>query len=64
LPGALELVGRYRVSKEMVQVNVTIFKGEKEIVKLTVEGSSKDLDLLAATIVQRVEQWLDKQAGR
>jgi hypothetical protein len=34
-----------------------------EITKLSVAGSSQDLDALAATIVQRVEQGLDRKAG-
>ena len=53
--GACELGGRYTVKDGKVRVSLTLFHGEKELGRFTVEGEKADLDALAKKIVDETE---------
>jgi hypothetical protein len=55
LPGACEVVGRYRVEGDQVVVNVVLAQGEKELGQFQVTAARGDLAALATKIVQQAE---------
>ena len=57
-PDACEIGGRYRVEDGKVAVEVTVFRGEEEIGRFSIDGSADDLEALATRIVDEAGQRL------
>lgn len=57
-PGACELVGRYRVDREIVAVTVLLVRGSDDLARFKLSGQSSAVPDLAAKIVREAEQHL------
>ena len=63
-PGALQVSGRYKQDGDKVTVNVTLYEGEQERARFTVEGAAGKPDELAARIAVAVVEKLATGSGK